>query len=55
MAPVSQELEPPAIPGRFSDLFPHGPLRIVAGIETLNGFILIGWSASFTYLSMEKF
>jgi hypothetical protein len=37
------------------DLFPHGPLRIVAGIETLNGFILIGWSASFTYLSMEKF
>jgi hypothetical protein len=37
------------------DLFPHGPLRIVAGIEALNGFVLIGWSASFTYLSMEKF
>jgi Ion channel len=37
------------------DLFPHGPLRIVAGMEALNGFVLIGWSASFTYLSMEKF
>ena len=37
------------------DLFPRGPLRIVAGIEALNGFVLIAWSASFTYLSMEKF
>jgi hypothetical protein len=37
------------------DLFPTGPLRIVAGIEALNGFVLLGWSASFTYLSMEKF
>lgn len=37
------------------DLFPHGPLRIIAGVESLNGFVLIGWSASFTYLSMEKF
>jgi hypothetical protein len=37
------------------DLFPTGPLRIVAGVEALNGFVLLGWSASFTYLSMEKF
>jgi Ion channel len=37
------------------DLFPHGSLRVVAGIEALNGFVLIGWSASFTYLSMERF
>jgi hypothetical protein len=37
------------------DLFPHGPLRLVAGIEALNGFVLIGWSASFTYLSMGRF
>lgn len=36
------------------DLVPHGPLRIIAGIEALNGFVLIGWSGSFTYLSMEK-
>lgn len=39
----------------IGDLFPHGPLRLVAGIESLNGLVLIGWSASFTYLSMEKF
>jgi hypothetical protein len=34
---------------------PHGPLRIIASMEALTGFVLIGWSASFTYLSMEKF
>jgi hypothetical protein len=39
----------------IGDLFPHGPLRVVASVEALNGLVLIGWSASFTYLSMEKF
>lgn len=37
------------------DVYPSGPLRIVTGIEGLNGFVLIGWSASFTYLAMEQF
>jgi len=37
------------------DVYPSGPLRIVTGIEGLNGFVLIGWSASFTYLAMERF
>jgi hypothetical protein len=36
------------------DLFPTGAIRLVAGIEALNGFVLIGWSASFTYLSMQR-
>lgn len=39
----------------IGDVFPHGPVRFVAGLEALNGFVLIGWSASFTYLAMEKF
>lgn len=39
----------------FGDNFPTGNLRLVAGIECLNGFILIGWSTSFTYLSMRNF
>ena len=39
----------------IGDMFPRGPIRIVAGIEALNGFVLIGWSVSFTYLAMEKF
>lgn len=36
------------------DVFPQGPLRIVAGIEALNGFVLIGWSASFTYVVLRR-
>jgi len=39
----------------FGDVVPTGPLRVLAGTETLNGLLLIGWSASFTYLSMERF
>ena len=38
----------------IGDIEPQGALRIVAGIEALNGLILIAWSASFTYLVMEK-
>ena len=36
------------------DLFPTGAIRLVAGIEALTGFVLIGWSASFTYLTMQR-
>jgi hypothetical protein len=39
----------------MGDLHPVGVLRLVAGIESLNGLVLIGWSASFTYLTMEEF
>ncbi len=39
----------------FGDLQPRGPVRLIAGFEFLNGLVLIGWSASFTYLSMERF
>ncbi len=37
------------------DLHPRGPLRLIAGVESLNGLVLIGWSASFTYLEMARF
>ena len=36
------------------DLHARGPLRLIAGVESLNGLVLIGWSASFTYLAMER-
>ena len=36
------------------DLFPTGAIRLVAGLEALTGIVLIGWSASFTYLSMQR-
>ena len=39
----------------FGDVQPRGPVRLIAGVESLNGLVLIGWSASFTYLSMERF
>jgi len=39
----------------FGDIVPSGPLRLLAGVETLNGLLLIGWSSSYTYLSMERF
>lgn len=39
----------------FGDLIPIGPLRLLAGAEALNGLVLIGWSASFTYIAMERF
>ena len=39
----------------FGDLTPTGPVRLLAGVEALNGLLLVGWSASFTYLSMERF
>jgi hypothetical protein len=37
------------------DLHPTGALRILSSVEALNGFVLIGWSASFTYLEMQRF
>lgn len=39
----------------FGDIRPHGDLRLLVGVEALNGLLLIAWSASFTYLSMERF
>ncbi len=39
----------------YGDVYPLGGLRIMAGIETVTGLVMIGWSASFTYLAMEKF
>ena len=39
----------------FGDLTPVGSLRLLAGVEALNGLVLIGWTASFLYISMERF
>ncbi|MGB7183638.1 MAG: ion channel [Burkholderiaceae bacterium] len=39
----------------FGDLTPVGPIRLLAGVEALNGLVLIGWTASYTYIAMERF
>ncbi len=38
----------------FGDLTPVGPIRFLAGTMALTGFVLIAWSASFTYLEMSR-
>lgn len=39
----------------YGDIVPHHALRLLAGMEALNGLLLIGWSASYTYIAMERF
>jgi hypothetical protein len=39
----------------FGEIWPTGAVRFVAATEALSGFVLITWSASFTYLEMEQF
>jgi hypothetical protein len=39
----------------YGDVVPTGDLRLLAGVEALNGLLLIGWSASYTYIAMERF
>ena len=39
----------------YGDVVPGGELRLLAGVEALNGLLLIGWSASFIYIAMERF
>lgn len=39
----------------FGDITPTHDLRMLASAEVLNGLVMIGWTISFTYLTMEKF
>ena len=39
----------------IGEVHPVGPIRMIAGLEALNGFLLITWSASFTYLMMQRY
>ena len=50
---ISQWLVIPLSLG-LGDVWPHGPIRLLTGIEALNGLILIAWSASYTYSFHEK-
>jgi len=38
----------------FGDIFPTGPIRFMTGMEALTGFVMITWSASFTFLEMQR-
>lgn len=39
----------------YGDVVPQGSLRMLAGVEALNGLLLIGWSGSFLFVTMERF
>jgi len=39
----------------FGDVAPVGPIRFLVATEAITGFVLIAWSASFTFLEMERF
>ncbi len=39
----------------FGDIVPTHDLRMLSSAEVLNGLVMIGWTVSFTYLTMEKF
>lgn len=38
----------------FGDLIPIGPIRLMAGVEALTGLVMITWSASYTFLEMQR-
>ena len=39
----------------IGDLYPTGAIRLLSGVEALNGLVMVGWTASMTYLAMERF
>lgn len=39
----------------LGDIVPHGPIRILVGPQSLVGFVLITWSASFTFIEMQRY
>lgn len=38
----------------IGDVYPTGALRLVSGVEAVNGLFLIAWSTSFAYFVMER-
>lgn len=39
----------------LGDVVPVGAVRFLAGTEALTGFVLVTWSASFTFVEMQRF
>ena len=38
----------------IGDVFPHGAMQFITGVQVLNGLILIGWSVMVTYFAVQK-
>ena len=38
----------------LGDIYPTGDLRLIAALEPLVGVLLLSWSASYTYLAVQR-
>lgn len=38
----------------IGDVFPHGAMQFITGVQVLNGLMLIGWSVMVTYFSIQR-
>lgn len=38
----------------LGDIYAVGPLRLLVGVESITGLLMIGWTTSFTYLEMRR-
>jgi hypothetical protein len=39
----------------FGDIYPVSLVRLIVGVESLTGLIMISWTASFTFLEMNRY
>ena len=39
----------------YGEIYPVGPIRLLSGMEGVTGLLMITWSASFTYLEMQRY
>ena len=39
----------------MGEIVPLGPIRILTGMEAVSGLLLITWSASFTFIEMQRY
>jgi hypothetical protein len=39
----------------LGDIIPTGAIRFLVGTESITGFVLVTWSASFTFVEMRRF
>lgn len=39
----------------LGDMYPLGFARLIVGVESIVGLLMISWTASFTYLEMRKY
>lgn len=38
----------------YGDIYPLGPLRILASLESITGLLLIAWSGAFSYATLQN-